>query len=126
MAERWLARAACRGPDVDARAFFPPPVEELPGDNRWDTMTAKTICVTCPVRRLCLAEALGRGEDQGVWGGFNLGSKLERAAAERGESPEQPCAECGQPFISRPAQRVCSTSCAERRSRRRYHGQKAG
>jgi hypothetical protein len=30
---------------------------------------AKVICAACPVRLSCLASALVRGEDDGVWGG---------------------------------------------------------
>lgn len=30
---------------------------------------AKELCAGCPVRDVCLAEALGRGEPHGVWGG---------------------------------------------------------
>ena len=30
---------------------------------------AKSLCADCPIRRSCLAEALGRAEPWGVWGG---------------------------------------------------------
>lgn len=30
---------------------------------------AKTLCVSCPIRRQCLAAALQRAEPWGVWGG---------------------------------------------------------
>jgi WhiB family transcriptional regulator, redox-sensing transcriptional regulator len=30
---------------------------------------AKALCADCPVRRMCLAEALERAEPWGVWGG---------------------------------------------------------
>lgn len=37
---------------------------------------AKTLCVSCPIRRQCLAAALQRAEPWGVWGGeiFDQGS----------------------------------------------------
>lgn len=37
---------------------------------------AKTLCVSCPIRRQCLAAALQRTEPWGVWGGeiFDQGS----------------------------------------------------
>lgn len=37
---------------------------------------AKALCLGCPVRELCLAGALDRGEPWGVWGG----ELLERGA----------------------------------------------
>ena len=34
-----------------------------------DVETAKALCVSCPLRDRCLAEALARREPWGVWGG---------------------------------------------------------
>jgi WhiB family redox-sensing transcriptional regulator len=34
-----------------------------------DVETAKALCVSCPLRARCLAEALARREPWGVWGG---------------------------------------------------------
>jgi WhiB family redox-sensing transcriptional regulator len=34
-----------------------------------DVETAKALCVSCPLRARCLAEALERREPWGVWGG---------------------------------------------------------
>lgn len=31
---------------------------------------AKAICVQCPVRAICLEEALAAQEDWGIWGGY--------------------------------------------------------
>ena len=39
---------------------------------------AKSICVQCPVRDICLAEALVAQEDWGIWGGY---TRPERARA---------------------------------------------
>ena len=51
------ALACSANPDL----FF----AELPGD----VTRAKALCQDCPVRTVCLADALGRGEPWGVWGG---------------------------------------------------------
>lgn len=34
-----------------------------------DVETAKALCVSCPLRARCLADALDRREPWGVWGG---------------------------------------------------------
>lgn len=39
---------------------------------------AKSICHQCPVRDLCLAEALSGAETWGIWGGY---TRPERARA---------------------------------------------
>ena len=41
---------------------------------------AKSLCAQCPVRRVCLAGALDRGEPWGVWGGeiFDHGVVIAR------------------------------------------------
>lgn len=57
----WQERGACRG--VDADLFFPASEDE--------TLPAKAICGTCPVRLACLAFALERNERFGVWGGLS-------------------------------------------------------
>jgi WhiB family transcriptional regulator, redox-sensing transcriptional regulator len=38
-------------------------------DNPAELERAKELCADCPIRRMCLAEALERGEPWGVWGG---------------------------------------------------------
>lgn len=41
---------------------------------------AKALCASCPIRKVCLAAALDRGEPWGVWGGeiFDQGAVIAR------------------------------------------------
>lgn len=45
-----------------------------------DLERAKALCVTCPIRALCLASAIERQEPWGVWGGeiFDQGVIIAR------------------------------------------------
>lgn len=54
----WQLRAKCRGMND---ALFP---------EGKDQKRAKTICMGCPVRAECLAEALDNRIEWGVWGGM--------------------------------------------------------
>lgn len=72
--DNWRILARCRpvdGPNGEklyqTSRFYP---EQ--GEN---AVVAKSLCNVCPVRKLCLAEALLNREHQGVWGGT---SKNER------------------------------------------------
>lgn len=56
----WTERAACGYEDPEI--FYP-----LRGQS---PLPAKQICCGCPVRALCLDEALARNETDGVWGGL--------------------------------------------------------
>jgi len=56
----WREFAACNGADPDL--FFP----NRGGSGR----LAKMICMKCPVRELCLEDALARQEKYGIWGGM--------------------------------------------------------
>lgn len=67
--EDWAVSAACRGSRPDA--LFVKGAEQ----NR-----AKQICVGCPVRTECLAEALDNQVEWGVWGGM---TERERRALLR-------------------------------------------
>lgn len=62
--------AACR--DADPTIFF--------SDDMSVVDQAKQWCATCPVRELCLSEALERREPHGVWGGelFDQGVVIAR------------------------------------------------
>jgi WhiB family redox-sensing transcriptional regulator len=65
----WTTRAACRGTDPDALFV------QGAAQNR-----AKAICVGCPVRTECLADALDNRIEFGVWGGM---TERERRALLR-------------------------------------------
>ena len=58
-----------------------------------DLDRAKALCMTCPIRRECLAAALEREEPWGVWGGeiFHRGSIVGRKRP-RGRPRKQPAA----------------------------------
>jgi WhiB family redox-sensing transcriptional regulator len=55
----WAARGACR--DVDPETLFVAGAAQH---------KAKTICLGCPVRFDCLADALDSRTEFGVWGGM--------------------------------------------------------
>jgi WhiB family redox-sensing transcriptional regulator len=65
----WTTSAACRSTDPDA--LFVQGAEQ----NR-----AKAICLACPVRTECLADALDNRIEFGVWGGM---TERERRALLR-------------------------------------------
>jgi WhiB family transcriptional regulator, redox-sensing transcriptional regulator len=60
----WRLDAACC--DVDPDLFFP---IGAAGPALLQIQQAKQICLTCPVRTLCLAWALDHKVADGVWGG---------------------------------------------------------
>jgi WhiB family transcriptional regulator, redox-sensing transcriptional regulator len=61
----WRLRGSCRG--VPAEVFYPPDNERGPARQHREEQ-AKTICVSCPVRRVCRRYALEAREPYGVWG----------------------------------------------------------
>lgn len=63
----WTAHAACATMDPELFASVRPE----------DESRAKQICMTCPVRTECLADALDNKEAHGIWGGM---TPRERAA----------------------------------------------
>jgi WhiB family redox-sensing transcriptional regulator len=65
----WVSRAACRKGDPDA--LF----AQGAAQNR-----AKVVCMGCPVRTECLADALDSHMEFGVWGGM---TERERRALLR-------------------------------------------
>ncbi|WUS68753.1 WhiB family transcriptional regulator [Kitasatospora sp. NBC_01246] len=75
--------AACKGVDTDL--FYPDP-EEIGPAAEWAERRAKMICAGCPVRAMCLADALDRREPAGIFGGLNEHERrplLRRAARAR-------------------------------------------
>jgi WhiB family transcriptional regulator, redox-sensing transcriptional regulator len=65
----WTARAGCRGTNPDALFV------QGAAQNR-----AKAVCLGCPVRAECLADALDNRVEFGVWGGL---TERERRALLR-------------------------------------------
>jgi len=74
-----LHGAACTEADPDL--FFP---ED--GDT-FSTRRAKTICAMCPVRELCLALAMERGEAYGIFGGLDPAERRKLARRQSGSTP---------------------------------------
>ena len=58
---QWYLHGACRG--LDAAIFYPAPA------GAEDVARALAVCAGCDVRETCLAQALGRRELTGIWGG---------------------------------------------------------
>ena len=76
----WTVYAACRG--ADPELFFLRDAQQR---------RAKKICLHCPVRLACLAEALEHRIEFGVWGGMT--ERERRAVIRRLPSgPPQPLA----------------------------------
>jgi WhiB family redox-sensing transcriptional regulator len=63
--QKWRDSARCR--EVDPELWYPE-IGESPH-------AAKRICGVCPVREACLADALGRREPHGVWGGLTTNER---------------------------------------------------
>jgi WhiB family redox-sensing transcriptional regulator len=55
--------------------FYPPTAPERRDEREERERRAKSICVTCGVRRACLDHALGIREQHGIWGGLNEGER---------------------------------------------------
>lgn len=69
----WQLAARCRG---RTELFFHPHGEREPARSEREA-AAKQVCAGCPVRRECLAHALGSGEPYGVWGGLSEAEREE-------------------------------------------------
>lgn len=54
----WRTLARCKN---QTKRFYPEDVNSK--------IVAKSLCRVCPVQRSCLAEALTRPDEQGIWGG---------------------------------------------------------
>ncbi|MGW4124738.1 WhiB family transcriptional regulator [Nocardia sp. NPDC004711] len=72
----WHEEAACAG--LLTEAFYPPtPREPKSRATRRKAVTAALrVCLACPVRRQCAADALANGERYGIWGGVDLGDQV--------------------------------------------------
>ncbi|MGA5496688.1 WhiB family transcriptional regulator [Streptomyces cinereoruber] len=68
----WRDEAACVG--WNPELFFPVAEKGVPASLK--TRPAKEVCGACPVVAECLAHALQRPEEYGVWGGLD---EYERA-----------------------------------------------
>lgn len=71
----WREDAACRGMDVDL--FFGPEVESARA-HKMRVASAKTVCMSCPVRVQCLDYANEIQEAFGVWGGLTTEERMDR------------------------------------------------
>jgi WhiB family redox-sensing transcriptional regulator len=60
----WRVRASCARPTIDPELFFP-----FPGEHG-KAARAKRICARCPVRAVCLADAMASRDEFGVRGGL--------------------------------------------------------
>lgn len=69
--EQWQDAACVALPLEDQDAFFAP-------KNTFEREQAKLVCLACPIRLACLAEACEARIAYGIWGGFD---EDERSAA---------------------------------------------
>lgn len=84
--DHWGKHAACR--TYDPGLFFP---EDLGAAGALVAEQAKSICRRCPAVDDCLAEALQRREEFGVWGGTDARERgvilrRRREEAKRGST----------------------------------------
>ncbi|MEU3492191.1 WhiB family transcriptional regulator [Kitasatospora cineracea] len=77
-----LPGAACQGmkPDLFYAEIDPEDDELDPQWAEFATRRAKAVCAGCPVKEMCLALALRRGEPHGIFGGLTAD---ERRALKR-------------------------------------------
>jgi len=59
----WEERSLCRRPGIDPEIFYPP------NSRHADARRAKALCRVCIAQTRCLAEALSRPGESGIWGG---------------------------------------------------------
>jgi WhiB family redox-sensing transcriptional regulator len=74
----WNDAAACKGRDTSV--FFPPNVTEKKEDRLLREAAAKAMCQGCPVKDVCLADAMTKRDFNGIWGGL---TEDERRALSR-------------------------------------------
>lgn len=68
----WRSRGSCR--DVDPLVFYGPDYERSAARQR-RVAKAKSICLKCPVKRICLAQSFKFPEQHGVWGGLTAAER---------------------------------------------------
>ena len=79
----WMKYRACD--EFDAELFFPRAKDKV------GTAQAVQVCAGCPVRLLCLQNALDSGSRYGVWGGVGELDRVElHDQAERGRQRSAP------------------------------------
>src|SRR4029079_12297696 len=90
----WQLLAACRG--VDSSPFFHPEGERGAARSARE-MSAKEVCMRCPVRAECATHALAVREPYGVWGGLTedereamMGRSRNRSATAAHPDPAAP------------------------------------
>lgn len=107
MTNDWMTDAACVGKPTEW--FFPETGNKGLDNALYDK--GRAVCAECPVRAECLAVALERREQFGLWGGL---TKEPRRLAAR-TAPVGVCEECGESFIAkRSTRRFCGHTCQVR------------
>lgn len=81
-AAHWRCAAACRHEDTEL--FFP---EGTTGPALRQAALAKSICLGCPVRAVCLDWALRYGVEFGIWGGTDPDQRRTIRAMLAGRAP---------------------------------------
>jgi WhiB family redox-sensing transcriptional regulator len=92
----WHHRAVCR--TAEPEIFFPFDSDEA-GERK-----AKRVCQACPVRQICLDEAIDNNIHEGIWGGLNpqerrnLKRRIQKAAIAHppAVTGEKDCVDCGE------------------------------
>jgi WhiB family redox-sensing transcriptional regulator len=72
-------RAACR--DVDPELFFPVGTGQVA---QAQIAAAKQICGGCEAQLPCLEWSIENGQDEGVWGGLDVGERRNLRRGVRG------------------------------------------
>jgi WhiB family redox-sensing transcriptional regulator len=80
---RWQDHAACKGVAPRDGTSNHPFFLERGHSSR----VAKQTCATCPVREVCLAEALSSGERFGIWGGVEPRARKRLVQVQREGPP---------------------------------------
>ena len=75
----WMEHGHCRNEAYDPEWWWP----ERGDADHGDTPIALRICLTCPVKDLCLDYALQHKEREGVWGGLMPAARQALAASRR-------------------------------------------